>query len=491
MRLPRILASAVIGVLGALVASGLAGGPTPAGAVGPVAHVTVPGAWSITSTPNEFTGAIQINDLAGVSCAGGSFCLAVGYGGTLGGPPLVPLATVWDGSAWGPILSPAGTGAGELNADSCVTATWCMAVGNDEVSSAVAQVFDGTTWTTTTLPSVAGADAVLSGVSCASTTSCTAVGETEAGQSSAPWIVQWNGTTWMSQTVPTGLGVVSSLNSVSCVGLMCQAVGEDSSGVLAMTGTGSNWSVTPSPNLGTDSALHGVSCANATSCVAVGSQAAQLQTPQTLAEYFNGTSWTEMTMPPVAGGIGGTLYGADCVGPTSCVVDGEYSYIDHSNTELGNLVEAWNGSTWAIQATPSVTYSTLNAIACVAAVSCMAVGQAGEFDGTTLAMMAPFANAGYDEVASDGGIFNFGGPFYGSMGGQHLNQPIVGMARTPDGGGYWEVASDGGIFNFGDAPFLGSMGGQHLKFTGSRHRIHVGRARLLGGGLRRGHLQLR
>ena len=32
-------------------------------------------------------------------------------------------------------------------------------------------------------------------------------------------------------------------------------------------------------------------------------------------------------------------------------------------------------------------------------------------------------------VASDGGIFSFGGaPFYGSTGNIHLNQPIVGMA---------------------------------------------------------------
>ena len=70
---------------------------------------------------------------------------------------------------------------------------------------------------------------------------------------------------------------------------------------------------------------------------------------------------------------------------------------------------------------------------------------------------------GYWEVASDGGIFAFGDAgFYGSEGGQHLNDPIVGMASTPDGGGYWEVASDGGIFAFGDAGFYGSEGGQHL-----------------------------
>jgi hypothetical protein len=36
------------------------------------------------------------------------------------------------------------------------------------------------------------------------------------------------------------------------------------------------------------------------------------------------------------------------------------------------------------------------------------------------------------------------------------------MASTNDAGGYWEVASDGGIFTFGDANFHGSMGGQHL-----------------------------
>ena len=70
---------------------------------------------------------------------------------------------------------------------------------------------------------------------------------------------------------------------------------------------------------------------------------------------------------------------------------------------------------------------------------------------------------GYWEVASDGGIFSFGdATFYGSMGGQHLNRPIVGIAATSDGKGYWEVASDGGIFAFGDAVFRGSTGNIHL-----------------------------
>jgi hypothetical protein len=73
------------------------------------------------------------------------------------------------------------------------------------------------------------------------------------------------------------------------------------------------------------------------------------------------------------------------------------------------------------------------------------------------------SNQGYWLVGSDGGIFCFGdAPFKGSMGGQHLNAPVVGMAATSTGQGYWLVASDGGMFCFGDAPFKGSMGGQHL-----------------------------
>jgi hypothetical protein len=80
-----------------------------------------------------------------------------------------------------------------------------------------------------------------------------------------------------------------------------------------------------------------------------------------------------------------------------------------------------------------------------------------------LAATAPRNWGGYREVASDGGVFTFGNAgYFGSMGGHALNRPIVGMVGTPDGGGYWLVASDGGIFAFGDAVFFGSMGGSHL-----------------------------
>ncbi len=75
----------------------------------------------------------------------------------------------------------------------------------------------------------------------------------------------------------------------------------------------------------------------------------------------------------------------------------------------------------------------------------------------------PQPQPGYWQVASDGGVFTFGAAnFYGSTGAIKLNQPVVGMAATPDGHGYWLVARDGGVFAFGDAGFFGSTGAMVL-----------------------------
>jgi hypothetical protein len=56
---------------------------------------------------------------------------------------------------------------------------------------------------------------------------------------------------------------------------------------------------------------------------------------------------------------------------------------------------------------------------------------------------------GYWLVASDGGIFAFNAPFYGSVG--HVPTHIVAMTVTPDGGGYWLAGANGTVWSFGDA----------------------------------------
>ena len=77
--------------------------------------------------------------------------------------------------------------------------------------------------------------------------------------------------------------------------------------------------------------------------------------------------------------------------------------------------------------------------------------------------IVPHTSPGQWIVAADGGVFAYAGaPYYGSMGGQHLNAPVVGIAATPSGHGYWLTAADGGVFAYGDAAFLGSLAGKRL-----------------------------
>ena len=78
--------------------------------------------------------------------------------------------------------------------------------------------------------------------------------------------------------------------------------------------------------------------------------------------------------------------------------------------------------------------------------------------GNPVALAATHDGKGYWIVDSDGGGFSFGdAAFYGSMGGENLNAPVVGIAVTSDGNGYWLAGADGGVFSFGSAAFGGSM----------------------------------
>jgi hypothetical protein len=45
-------------------------------------------------------------------------------------------------------------------------------------------------------------------------------------------------------------------------------------------------------------------------------------------------------------------------------------------------------------------------------------------------MEATRDGSGYRFVATDGGIFSYNAPFFGSMGGHPLNKPVVAMAGT-------------------------------------------------------------
>jgi hypothetical protein len=74
---------------------------------------------------------------------------------------------------------------------------------------------------------------------------------------------------------------------------------------------------------------------------------------------------------------------------------------------------------------------------------------------------------GYWLLGRDGGVFSFGtAKFAGSMGGKHLNQPVVDMSADPDGTGYRLLGKDGGVFAFGASYNGNAIGKAFDYYTG-------------------------
>jgi len=182
-------------------------------------------AWSVQTTPDE--GTAVHNWLYSVSCTAANACIAVG--GLQGVPGL---AMRWDGTAWSiqNVSSPDYT----LYGVSCTSATACTAVGlltADIANSPSVYVdrWDGTRWWQQSVPLPPDAKAAtLYGVSCPSAKACAAVGgyTTRSGVEEA-LAEEWNGTTWTVVPTPTPGGATSTtLAGVSCSSAStCTAVG--------------------------------------------------------------------------------------------------------------------------------------------------------------------------------------------------------------------------------------------------------------------------
>ena len=224
-------------------------------------------------------------------------------------------------------------------------------------------------------------ETVLNGVSCPSTSECTAVGNYYIGMSPVMVAQRWNGTKWSTQRTPTPTGASSTaLDGVSCVSASaCTAVGyynnSSTSVTLAERWNGTKWSIerTPSPNGASYSVLYGVSCISASACTAVG-EYVKASTPMTLAERWNGTKWSIQRSPNPKGVVGVIdLSGVSCVSARACTAVGYY----YNGSVYPTLAERWNGTKWSIEHSPNPTgslQSNLFSVSCVSAGACTAVG---------------------------------------------------------------------------------------------------------------------
>ena len=341
--------------------------------------------WTLATTPNGPNS--ETNSLTDVSCVSATSCKAVG---SFQSTQTLTLIESWNGVAWSIDPSPSTARAGNvLSGVSCISPTSCKAVGSvtppapagqNAVSKTVIESWNGRGWTVVSSPSPGSRDNELLGVSCVSANSCKAVGSYGNDATHDRTLVEsWNGRAWTVVPTPNPGTGNDQLLGVSCVSAStCTAVGRsrtstgDPNRTLVESWNGKKWAFVSSPNQGAFSGLTRVSCASATSCKAVGSFLSSTSrttaTSGTLVLSWNGHVWSIVPTPkPQA-----LLEAVSCVSAKSCWAVGEIG--------TATLVEFWNGAAWSVVKSPSrpqqdgLNSNELSGVSCVSTKSCAAVG---------------------------------------------------------------------------------------------------------------------
>jgi hypothetical protein len=379
--------------------------------------------WTAQTTPNP-AGDTYVT-LNAVSCASASSCEAAGEDQVVvtANDPRA-LAEAWDGSSWAlqHAAAPGGATENGLSDVSCVSASFCVAVGTHQDSDGgeanLAEIWNGTSWLLTATPNVAAQSGTtayneLSGVSCVSASFCEAVGTGPKGADAAQWngtswtlqsrtgpdvqpeevscaavdfcmaavgsanVEIWNGSSWSAASTVTGF---SDVVSVSCLSAsFCEVAGDGPSGENAAAWNGTSWTAQATPGPVSDS-FSSVSCTAADSCEAVG-QMLNTENDENapLAAAWNGSTWTIQSAPDPVTTQSSSLAAVSCSSASSCTAVGQYASPTPPNFgQLQTLAEVWNGTAWTIATTPdpsSTAQNLLSGVSCGASQACTAVGQ--------------------------------------------------------------------------------------------------------------------
>jgi hypothetical protein len=312
------------------------------------------GGWVIQPTPSVTDGV-----LGSVSCTSASSCVAVGSQSLTS-----PLAEAWNGTSWSLLPSPGLSG--NLYGISCVAADSCLVVGRQYTATGsiapLSEVWNGTGWTAQSVPVPAGGeDAVLGAVSCLTASDCTAVGvyTDTATRTGATLAEYWDGSSWVIQPTPTphAAGAYMGVSSVSCAAAgHCTAVGENTRGrgttyyPLILRSDGTQWTLQNAkyPKALRGGWLNGVSCATVTTCIAVGMTGGDDGSNGVVAEQWNGTRWALLPDSALPSGTTGALDGVSCVTKDNCTAVGARSGIG-GEPAFRPLAQHWNGTSWTLQ----------------------------------------------------------------------------------------------------------------------------------------------
>jgi len=334
----------------------------------------------------------------------------------LPGQNSVPFAEVLAGTTWTLSLlpTPAVSAGSQLTEISCFSAGSCVAIGTylDSLLSnqTYVETLAGTTWSEVALPTLPSwYGSTPGGVSCPAVTDCIAVGSASLRSGAVgSFASSWNGTTWTTASLPGPLGgLEAGLTAISCTsGTACVAIGIDylskaaaNSGVFAQnfeeTLSATTW--TASQLAGIHGALQpsivGISCSAASSCVAVGrlsiNNNSQYQNgngngvfrltfsvtggpSHALVQRLSGAAWTRSVLVDPAGPPAADLTSVSCATATSCVGVGAYATVTGTGLLVGDLA----GGAWNLSQLPSASgvENFLESISCPRGPTCIAVG---------------------------------------------------------------------------------------------------------------------
>lgn len=294
--------------------------------------------------------------LEGVSCTSAWACTAVGY--DYGPGVSQTLAERWNGRRWRvqPTPNPGVAGL-PFAAVSCGSATSCTAVGYYSyhllgvTNNMLAEHWDGQSWSMQSLPPAGDIGGDLGSISCRPS-ACTAAGyvngQSDEGPGTAPLAMRWNGTGWALQPTPGDAtqNDTSGLTGISCPSARsCTAVGvSDQGGPLILRWNGTTWHSQTVTNFALNYAFNAVSCTSASACMAIGSSAAA---------RWNGHRWSSRSIRVPPGAHGFSLSAVSCSSASRCTAVGFKNMTVSLVTDLLTVAERWNGHTWARQATRS------------------------------------------------------------------------------------------------------------------------------------------
>lgn len=345
--------------------------------------------------------------LSSVACAGPSGCVAVGSyldsSDANQGLLLTGAGTAWTGVE-APL--PGGAMDAALSAVACPATDRCVAVGEyGDASGAehvLAETGFGASWTpaTITLPANVADTLAIQSIACPATTMCVAAGDySDSSGNDDGLLLTMSGTSWTATTAPLPAGAQAEsytqpVTALACPSTSaCVAVGyyRDQYGNtqgLVLVKQGTIWKAQKAPvpaNARTNPSAEpvSVSCPSASACAIAGTYTDQSGERQGLLLSLSGSSLTPKEAPVPANaersGYGGIawLSSVSCPSATRCVAAG--GYVDIAGNAQGLLLTE-SGSQWfpaeapLPQGTSDMVGYGPTAVACLSATQCEAIG---------------------------------------------------------------------------------------------------------------------